>query len=74
MSQEKNYMEHQIGELNQTIEDLADKLRDSMIMAHGRDEGNSGPTRVWVKDEEVKECFACKKDFNARRRKHHCRQ
>jgi len=27
-----------------------------------------------MKDDDVKECCQCKKDFNALRRKHHCRQ
>lgn len=58
----------------ETITELSEKLGVYMTReADFREKLDTRPL-TWVKDEHVKACFQCKKDFNALRRKHHCRK
>ena len=56
------------------IEELALKLERSITREHEFREKDGLRTATWMKDEDVKECCQCKKEFSQLRRKHHCRK
>jgi hypothetical protein len=69
-----NDYENKIQEQERTIQDLAVKLEVSIKREDEFREKDGLRSSTWMKDVNVKECCQCKKDFNALRRKHHCRR
>ena len=67
-------MKRKLVEQEETITDLAMKLEGSMKLAHELREIDVHRGPVWMKDEDVKDCFRCEKEFSTLRRKHHCRK
>lgn len=76
MSRKHDDLQKKLSEQDETIEDLALKLQGHMQREHELREkdGLKSLITTWMKDENVKECGQCKKEFNALRRRHHCRK
>ena len=74
MVERENEFEQKTREQDETIVQLAMKLETSIKRADEFREMDDAKSRYWMKDEDAKECCKCKKDFNALRRKHHCRK
>jgi len=70
----QNDFEQKFQEQEETIKELALKLEGYITRQDESNEKVAIGTSTWMKDDDVKECCQCKKDFNALRRKHHCRQ
>ncbi|CAF1152364.1 unnamed protein product [Adineta ricciae] len=69
----QNDYERKFQEQDRTIEELALKLQASITREHEFIEKDGLRSSTWVRDEDVKDCYQCKKEFNTIRRKHHCR-
>lgn len=63
-----------LKEQDETIRELALKLEVYITREDASREKVGIRASKWVKDEDVRECCQCKKEFNALKRKHHCRQ
>lgn len=74
MAARENEFERKMKEQDETIVQLAMKLETSIKRADEFREKDDAKSRYWMKDEDAKECCKCTKDFNALRRKHHCRK
>ena len=74
MTIKQNDYERKFQEQDRTIEELALKLQASITREHEFIEKDGLRSSTWVKDEDVKDCYQCKKEFNTIRRKHHCRR
>jgi hypothetical protein len=57
-----------------TIQELALKLEISIKREDEFREKDGLRSSTWAKDVNVKECNQCQKEFNALRRRHHCRR
>ncbi|CAF3621813.1 unnamed protein product [Rotaria sp. Silwood1] len=73
MIKKQNDSEQKFHDQEETIRELALKLEGYIQREHEFREKDVLRTSTWMKDEDVKECCQCKKDFNTLRRKHHCR-
>ncbi|CAF3859229.1 unnamed protein product [Adineta steineri] len=73
MEKKEKDFEKKYHEQEKTIEELALKLGASMTREDEFREKDTLRSLPWMKDEDVKECCQCKKEFNTIRRKHHCR-
>ncbi|CAF1162904.1 unnamed protein product [Rotaria sordida] len=73
MIKKQNDSENKFHEQEETIKELALKLEGYIKREHEQREKNISRTSTWMKDDDVKECCQCKKDFGPLRRKHHCR-
>ena len=56
------------------LRELALKLEVSIKREDEFREKDGLRSSTWMKDEDVKECCQCKKEFSPLRRKHHCRR
>jgi hypothetical protein len=74
MIKKQNDFNEKYEEQEKTIQDLALKLEASITREDEIREKDGRRSSIWMKDDDVKECCQCKKDFNALRRKHHCRK
>ena len=74
MTKKQNDFEEKFDEQEKTIQELALKLETYIKREDEFREKDSRRSSSWMKDDDVKECCQCKKDFGALRRKHHCRQ
>ncbi|CAF5000296.1 unnamed protein product, partial [Rotaria socialis] len=74
MTKKQNDFEKKFNDQDETIEELALKLEVYIKREHESREKDGIRASGWMKDEDVKECCQCKKEFGALRRKHHCRQ
>ncbi|CAF1300218.1 unnamed protein product [Didymodactylos carnosus] len=75
MSKQHEELKKNYAEQEETIKELAFKLEISIKREDEFREKDGYRSSTWVKDEDVKECNQCRKDFNPlSRRKHHCRQ
>jgi hypothetical protein len=74
MIKKENDFGRQFQEQEKTIVELALKLEESIKREDDSKEKDGIRSSTWSKDEHVKDCYQCKKDFNTFRRKHHCRK
>ncbi|CAF4473123.1 unnamed protein product, partial [Rotaria magnacalcarata] len=74
MTKKQNDFEKKFQDQDETIEELALKLEAYIKREHESREKDGIRASGWMKDEDVKECCQCRKEFGALRRKHHCRQ
>lgn len=74
MLKQQREFEKKFQEQEETIQELALKLEASITREDEFREKDGLRSSTWVKDEDVKDCFQCKKEFNTIRRKHHCRK
>jgi hypothetical protein len=74
MTKKENDYEKKFQDQEKTIQELAIKLEMSIKREDEFREKDGVRSLPWMKDVNVKECCQCKKDFNALRRKHHCRK
>nr|CAG4651728.1 EOG090X043H [Triops cancriformis] len=72
---ELNRSMHQCAEQERTMEELGARLREYRLEAEYIRESVAWPLRdaQWERDDSVKECKQCRKEFSLSRRKHHCR-
>jgi len=73
MTRQQNDLQNKFQEQEETIKELAVKLEISIKREDEFREKDGLRSSTWMKDEDVKECCQCKKDFSPLRRKHHCR-
>ncbi|CAF1668430.1 unnamed protein product [Rotaria magnacalcarata] len=73
MSRQQNDLQKKFQEQEETIRELALKLEVSIKREDEFREKDGLRLSTWMKDEDVKECCQCKKEFSSLRRKHHCR-
>ncbi|CAF1291858.1 unnamed protein product [Adineta steineri] len=73
MTKQQNDLQKKFQEQEETIRELALKLEVSIKREDEFREKDGLRSSTWMKDEDVKECCQCKKDFSPLRRKHHCR-
>ena len=74
MTRKETEFERRLREQDETIQELALKLEVSITREDAFREKDEVRASKWMKDEDVRECCQCKKEFNALKRKHHCRQ
>jgi hypothetical protein len=74
MSKKIDENEEKFLEQERTIQELAIKLEVSFKREDEFRERDGLRSLAWMKDVKVKECAQCQKEFNALRRKHHCRK
>jgi hypothetical protein len=74
MTKRENEYEEKFQEQEKTIQELAIKLEISIKREDEFREKDELRSLPWMKDVKVKDCGQCKKEFNALRRKHHCRR
>ncbi|CAF1288378.1 unnamed protein product, partial [Adineta steineri] len=73
MTKQQSDLQKKFQEQEETIRELALKLEVSIKREDEFREKDGLRSSTWMKDEDVKECCQCKKDFSPLRRKHHCR-
>jgi hypothetical protein len=74
MTKQQNDLKKKFQEQEETIRELALKLEVSIKREDEFREKDGLRSSTWMKDEDVKECCQCKKEFSSLRRKHHCRK
>uniref|UniRef100_A0A0A9XEE8 RUN and FYVE domain-containing protein 2 n=3 Tax=Lygus hesperus TaxID=30085 RepID=A0A0A9XEE8_LYGHE len=79
LQEEKYRLDEKCREQEETLEELGRHLSDSKLkISELTEEVNQTMTESpsglnWASDKDVVNCKSCTKDFNLRRRKHHCR-
>ncbi|CAF2769712.1 unnamed protein product [Rotaria sp. Silwood2] len=73
ITRQQNDLQKKFQEQEETIRELALKLEVSIKREDEFREKDGLRSSTWMKDEDVKECCQCKKEFSSLRRKHHCR-
>ncbi|CAF1668296.1 unnamed protein product, partial [Adineta ricciae] len=73
MTKQHNDLQKKFQEQEETIRELALKLEVSIKREDEFREKDGLRLSTWMKDEDVKDCCQCKKEFSSLRRKHHCR-
>ncbi|CAF1087386.1 unnamed protein product [Rotaria sordida] len=73
MTRQQSDLQKKFQEQEETVKELALKLEVSIKREDEFREKDGLRLSTWMKDEDVKECCQCKKEFNPLRRKHHCR-
>jgi hypothetical protein len=74
MTKQQNDLQKKFQEQEETIRELALKLEVSIKREDEFREKDGLRSSTWMKDEDVKECCQCQKEFSSLRRKHHCRK
>ena len=74
MTRQQQELRKQLADQDETIHELALKLEVSIKREDEFREKDGLRCSTWMKDEDVKDCCLCKKEFNPLRRKHHCRK
>ena len=74
MVKRTNESDQKFQEQEETIRELALKLEACIKREDEFREKDDLRSSKWMKDEDVKKCCQCKKDFSPLRRKHHCRK
>jgi hypothetical protein len=74
MTRQHQALQKQFQEQEETIRELAVKLEMSIKREDEFREKDGLRSSTWMKDEDVKDCCQCKKEFSSLRRKHHCRK
>jgi hypothetical protein len=74
ITKQQNDLQKKFQEQEETIRELALKLEISIKREDEFREKDGLRLSTWMKDEDVKECCQCKKEFSSLRRKHHCRK
>ena len=74
MTRQQQELKKQLADQEETIHELALKLEVSIKREDEFREKDGLRSSTWMKDEDVKECCLCKKEFSPLRRKHHCRK
>ncbi|UJR36629.1 hypothetical protein I4U23_029349 [Adineta vaga] len=73
MTKQQNDLQKKFQDQEETIRELALKLEVSIKREDEFREKDGLRSSTWMKDEDVKDCCQCKKEFSQLRRKHHCR-
>ncbi len=74
MTKKQNDFDEKFEDQEKTIQELALKIEAYIKREDEFREKDSRRSTSWMKDDDVKGCCQCKKDFGALRRKHHCRK
>ena len=74
MTKQQNDLQRKVQGQDETLRELALKLEISIKREDEFREKDGLRSSTWMKDEDVKDCCQCKKEFSSLRRKHHCRK